>query len=95
MRFEYSPGFQSGLHPMSLRPTVFVGLGGSGLRILTLLRRKLHERLGAPDYWPVFRFLGIDADQDDLRQLGPGHSRIEGLDERYRCLIGLSAAEFD
>jgi len=52
--------------PGSLRPTLVVGLGQAGLRVLQRLRFDLTERYGPPDYTPAVRTLFIDTDPDAL-----------------------------
>ena len=44
------------------RPTVFVGVGGTGGRVLIRLRRLLMDRYGDSDSWPALRLLWIDTD---------------------------------
>lgn len=53
-------------------PTLIIGLGGLGVKTLSLLKKKLHENM-QPDYPKVnksgyshIRFLAIDADEIDL-----------------------------
>jgi serine/threonine protein kinase len=48
----------------TLRPAVFVGVGGFGLRALRELRRRLLDRVGDLAQAPSYRFLYIDPDPE-------------------------------
>ena len=47
---------------IELRPTLFLGLGGTGARVLRRLRRRLHDRFGGLAKVPALRMLLIDTD---------------------------------
>ncbi|MDX1946128.1 MAG: tubulin-like doman-containing protein [Pirellulaceae bacterium] len=51
------------------RPTLFVGVGGSGTRILASLRRRLNDRPGPP-LAAKFPMLSLDSDARDLASVG-------------------------
>ena len=76
-----------------LRPTVFIGLGGTGVKVLARLRRRLYDRFGDPDYLPILRFLALDADGHGLERGG-----VEGADGlpvsvSDRMFIGIGPSE--
>ncbi|MFO0936196.1 MAG: tubulin-like doman-containing protein [Gemmataceae bacterium] len=54
--------------PGSLRPTLVIGLGGLGLRVLRRFRKMTRDRYGNPDRLPLIRTLYIDTDPTDLEQ---------------------------
>jgi serine/threonine protein kinase len=51
---------------VGLRPTLFVGIGGTAGFVLRRLRRRLHDRFGSPDNVPVLQMLLMDTDQSSL-----------------------------
>lgn len=48
----------------AIRPTLFIGLGGTGKEVLLRLRRKFYERFGAPGL-PCVSYLWMDTDTSD------------------------------
>jgi hypothetical protein len=48
-------------------PTVFIGLGGTGQRVLHMLREGFAQRVGTADL-PFFRYLYVDTDTTSLSQ---------------------------
>jgi len=52
--------------PPQLRPTLFVGLGRTGGRILASIKRQLHENSGSSANCPAIKFLYLDTDRRDL-----------------------------
>ncbi len=64
--------------PGSLRPTLVIGLGQAGLRVLQRLRFDLNERYGPPEMMPIVRTLYVDTDPDALDDAGRGrpHERL-------------------
>jgi hypothetical protein len=58
--------------PGSLRPTMVIGLGQAGLRVLQRLRFDLGERYGPPDMIPLVRTLYVDSDPDALDEAARG-----------------------
>jgi len=48
----------------TLRPAIFVGIGGFGMKALKELRRRLLDRVGDLSQAPSFRFLFIDPDPE-------------------------------
>lgn len=61
---------------VEVRPTVFVGLGGTGMEILLRLRRRILQadwagtRLNSLAEFPVARFLYFDTDTNEARETG-------------------------
>ena len=49
-----------------IQPTLFLGVGGLGTRVIRGVKQKLHFREGKLEKLPAFQFLGVDVDQDDL-----------------------------
>lgn len=45
-----------------IRPTVLIGLGGTGGDVLLKVRKKIFERYGPPSDFPVVQFIYIDTD---------------------------------
>jgi serine/threonine protein kinase len=52
--------------PATLRPTLFVGIGGTASRTIRRLRHRLQERLGSADAIPAFDALLLDTDLHGL-----------------------------
>src|SRR5579875_4160522 len=59
-----------------VRPTVFVGLGGTGMEVLLRLRRRILQaewngtRINNLSDFPVARFLYFDTDTNEARETG-------------------------
>jgi eukaryotic-like serine/threonine-protein kinase len=51
-----------------LRPTLFVGIGGTATVVLGQLRRRLQDRFGRLDKMPALRLLAIDTDTESLAE---------------------------
>ena len=56
----------------TLRPTIFVGIGGFGLQALKELRRRLLDRVGDLTQTPSFRFIYMDPDPDAVTEATNG-----------------------
>jgi hypothetical protein len=63
----------------AIRPTLFIGLGGTGKEVLLRLRRKFYERLGRPGL-PCTSYLWADTDTRDVMAQG------ERMDEIYQAV---------
>jgi hypothetical protein len=63
----------------AIRPTLFIGLGGTGKEVLLRLRRKFYERLGEPGL-PCTAYMWIDTDTRDVMARG------ERVDEIYQAV---------
>jgi hypothetical protein len=69
--------------PGVLRPTLVVGLGFTGMRVLQRLRHDLHARYGPADRLPCVRTALIDTDPDALAAAGrPAGDDLAPLDPR-------------
>jgi len=55
-----------------IRPTIFLGIGGTAERILRQLRRRLHQRFGDRSAVPCFQMLLLDTDPQTLRTAEQG-----------------------
>ncbi|MCZ2343504.1 MAG: tubulin-like doman-containing protein, partial [Bacteroidales bacterium] len=70
--------------PGTLQPTLVIGAGFTGLRILQRLRKHLGDRFGAEDRIPAVRTLYIDTDPDALAiataDPAPGLARLRPED---------------
>ena len=61
---------------LECRPTVFVGLGGTGMEILLRLRRRILQhtwngnRLSSLSDFPIAAFLYFDTDTNEAREAG-------------------------
>ncbi len=53
-------------HTAPLHPTIWVGLGGAGCRVVRHLREALGEQVGDIDRIPAWQFLMVDTDLNDL-----------------------------
>ena len=51
-----------------LRPTLFVGIGGTATLVLGQLRRRLQDRFGSVEKLPAIRLLAIDTDTESLAE---------------------------
>ena len=56
---------------IGVKPTIFVGLGGTGYRVLSNVRRRLIQRCGTADL-PFFRWIYIDTQPDNLEAAKSG-----------------------
>jgi len=56
----------------TLRPAVFIGVGGFGIKALKELRHRLLDRVGDLTQAPSFRFLCVDPDPDMVREATEG-----------------------
>lgn len=45
-----------------IKPTVLIGLGGTGGDVLLKIRQKIYERYGSPSAFPVVQFVYVDTD---------------------------------
>lgn len=70
-------GFQFKDNPIPLRPTLFIGLGGSGMRTLRALRRQFIMRFGTP-HLPCVRYLYLDTDLQGFKD-GSADSDVPGV----------------
>lgn len=77
---------------VSFRPTVFLGVGGSGGRIVQALRRRLQSQYGDVSRFPAFRFLSLDCDTAAQRELLSGESRL--LEDEVLSIPLRSSAEY-
>ena len=48
----------------SIVPTILVGVGGTGVEVLSRLRRLVEETYGSLKNFPIISFLSIDTDKD-------------------------------
>lgn len=55
-----------------IRPTVFIGIGGTAALVLRRLRRRLQQRFGDREAVPSFQFLLLDTDSEALRAAEQG-----------------------
>jgi len=53
-----------------LQPTVFIGLGGTGMKVLARFRRRLYDRYGDADFWRIYRWLAVDTDKEGISHGG-------------------------
>ena len=63
----------------AIRPTLFIGLGGTGKEVLLRLRRKFYERFGEPGL-PCVSYLWMDTDTSDKMAQG------EQMDAIFRAV---------
>lgn len=67
--FDLEP-VEAPLDELRLRPTLWLGIGGSGATILRQLRRRLADRFGDLASMPAFRTLLLDTDTKAIAALG-------------------------
>ena len=72
-----------------LRPTVFIGLGGTGLKVLARFRRRIYDRYGDADKWKVYRFLAIDTNKEDIQTRGVSNQKGYPLANKDIINIGI------
>ena len=68
--FTPAPPESTGLGP--LRPSLVIGIGQAGLRVVQRFRFDLTEQFGPPEMTPLFRTLFIDTDPDALDEATRG-----------------------
>lgn len=66
--------------PFAAAPAVFIGVGGTGARVLRALRAQMHEHLGATGPLPAAPMLLLDTDSLSLAAAARGGERGLGLD---------------
>ncbi len=66
------PPIDAAATSIALRPTLFLGIGGTGASTLTRLRQRLHDRLGGLAAGPAFGMLLLDTDSRALYQATQG-----------------------
>ncbi|TWT99721.1 Tubulin-like protein [Botrimarina colliarenosi] len=66
--------------PFAAAPAVFIGIGGSGARVLRALRSQMHEHLGATAPLASAPMLLFDTDAQSLASASRGGERGLGLD---------------
>ena len=71
------------------RPAIFVGVGGTGGRILSQLQHRLHEAYGNGENVPAVQMLLLDTDSKDLSSLI--FKRGERFDSRSKYLSDSAA----
>lgn len=74
------PKLQLGEKKPAYRPTLFIGIGGTGGRVLARLRQVMADRLGEADKLSALKFLYIDTDMDLMGEVAAG-PWSEGLRE--------------
>jgi serine/threonine protein kinase len=74
-----------------LRPTLFLGIGGTAGRVLRRLRRRLGDRYGAPTNVPAMQMLLLDTDAKYLYQTTEG-PRDTALTDRETLALPLRGA---
>ena len=84
---EAAAGGKSGL-----RPTLFLGIGGLAAATLRRLKKRFRARYGDPAEAPIFRFLQVDVDREDLRRARQGDA-AECLDVAETLLTPLHLPE--
>ncbi|MBN2303661.1 MAG: hypothetical protein JXQ72_04250 [Anaerolineae bacterium] len=63
---------------VNLRPTLVIGLGGSGHRVVVHLKARLHEQLGEDTgYDRVIKLLAIDTANENFTARQPNHPDLE------------------
>lgn len=77
---------------ISLRPTVFLGVGGLGGKIVQALRQRFLSQHGDVSRFPAFRFLSLDCDAAGQRELLSGESRL--LEDEVLSIPLRSSAEY-
>jgi len=75
-----------------LRPTLFLGIGGLAAATLRRLKKRFRARYGDPADAPIFRFLQVDTDREDLRRARLGDA-AESLDVVETLLTPLHLPE--
>ncbi|MEX2112321.1 MAG: tubulin-like doman-containing protein, partial [Pirellulales bacterium] len=78
----------------TLRPTLFVAVGGTGAQTLRQLRRQLHDRLGSSASLPSMQMLAIDTDLRSLYQATQGDCETSLTDHETMALPLRSAREY-
>ena len=69
-----------------LRPTLFLGIGGTASRTLRRLRRRLRDRLGADANLPAMRMLLLDTDARNIYQATQGDGETALADSETMSL---------
>ena len=75
-----------------LRPTLFLGIGGLASATLRRLKKRFRDRYGDPADAPIFRFLQVDTDREDLRRARQGDA-ADSLDVAETLLTPLHLPE--
>jgi serine/threonine protein kinase len=74
------------IDPDGMRPTLFVGIGGLGARVLKSLKKLLVRQYGDLDKMGILRMLLLDTDRASLRQAQQGRrAEALGMAEVLHC----------
>lgn len=68
------------------RPTIFVGIGHLGGKVLRAVKKLLQERFGMEKQFPAFQFLAIDTDPEALQDV-LGKEKAGGLSTAETLLL--------
>lgn len=99
-----SSGFWSGYEAFKgneqqrpILPTLFIGLGGTGMKVLARFRQRMFERFGNEEQWNVFQFLGVDTDQGEIQRGGVDEKNQKGrpINQHDMLFIGLQPMQVD
>ena len=77
VKVEPQPAIETG-NPIC-RPTVVVGVGRTGTKIICQLRSKLSERIGRRDCYPAFKMICIDSDRQSLARAAGAIRKEEAM----------------
>ena len=78
----------------ALRPTLFLGIGGTATRTLRQLRRQLHDRFGADAALPALQMLLIDTDAHHLYEATQGDHETALTDSETMALPLRNARDY-
>ncbi|MCA9215440.1 MAG: protein kinase [Planctomycetales bacterium] len=77
----------------TFRPTIFIGIGETGGRILRSVRRLISDRVAPIEDTPALQFLYIDTDTDSLSEVKLGQ-RDDGLREQDILILPLRETSY-
>lgn len=78
-----------------IKPTVFIGLGGTGSQVLTRLRGRFYERYNLPKGYPCMSFLWFDFDRHSpIKELDAIKDKIKFNEDEVHN-IGVTRTDFE
>jgi len=78
---------------IQVQPTLFVGVGGCGIKVVRMLQQKLQNRLGSLEEVRCWRVLGIDTDQDEFCSMVPSENATDLEASQFLC-VPLESAQY-
>jgi len=77
------------INEIRIRPTLLVGLGGTGGDVLLRVRRRFYEKFGNLQEFPIVGYLWVDTDRSEKHILAEEIKRFARFSDSERALVTL------